>query len=365
MQNIILAIIGAVSLIINNTPAVKPAPMATTSLPVLTTITSTTPLVVETITSVLNLQQLERIRPDMPVGDITQYMTTNSWAQVILIPQSHRYPGSNASDKTNDKAEKVQNQIYDIISQVNKKLKINFVMTEGDLYGEVPDEKIQTLADQISNRKKLVQQKNNLKNADENSRLSKQLNNSIKKIDREIILKGAPYKLKAEGADITIFGAENLSTREKSAKIVRNYIYIKDRIGQLNKKSIYSSGVKLSNSYSLPELLLKLREARSKKTQEKKSTTNKVLPSRQDNPYKTINDKNKLNGLLNKAENEINTVVLNERNKDAAENFSKALKENEMNTGIIQYGAEHEKGLTEELNKRGISVFVVKPELIK
>jgi len=85
----------------------------------------------------------------------------------------------------------LQNQIYDIISQVNKKLKINFVMTEGDLYGEVPDEKIQTFADQISNRKKLVQQKNNLKNADENSRLSKQLNNSIKKIDREIILKGA------------------------------------------------------------------------------------------------------------------------------------------------------------------------------
>ncbi|MEK7097573.1 MAG: hypothetical protein AAB906_01880, partial [Patescibacteria group bacterium] len=58
----------------------------------------------------------------------------------------------------------------------------------------------------------------------------------------EIILQGAPYKLKAEGADLTFYGAEVESTREEGKVIVRDYIYLNDRINNLENTQAMRTG---------------------------------------------------------------------------------------------------------------------------
>ena len=55
----------------------------------------------------------------------------------------------------------------------------------------------------------------------------------------------------------------------------------------------------------------------------------------------------------------LNEIVLNQRNKETAENFSKGLWETNNNVGVLQFGAAHTKGLIRELNKQGLTVIVI------
>ncbi|MBI4708587.1 MAG: hypothetical protein HY764_00025 [Candidatus Portnoybacteria bacterium] len=335
------------------------------------------------------------------VGDISQHPAPNSWAQAVLIPQTHKYPGSQASDSMNNQAEIAQNQIYEIISYIQKNSGINFVMIEGDLYGpEQSNEKTQILAEKIALREKLVKQAEQIKEAMANGtispsieiKFSKDIDAFIATLDREIALKGAAYLLKARGGDLTIYGSEDAETLSQCTQITRNYIYQKDRKTQLESNGTNSQSLAmLRNLYmsqtqkktdpeqciqsdiltlssdTSPELKKALNqfqetfnELQNLQTQEDNS--GQPAPSRSDNPYNSITSLSQINSLIQESEKAIETTIIDVRNKETAENFAKALKENNLNIGMIQFGAGHTEGLIEELNKLGISVIVATPQ---
>ncbi len=209
----------------------------------------------------------------LPASSVTFYSTPAAKGVAIYIPQVHKNPGSQAADVSNNDAEIAQNQIYKIISFLTRQTGIKYVMTEGEMYGPVPQAKLDSLR---SNLHKLEQNKNS-----QEARI----------LEREVILKGAAHKLKAEGENFALYGAENKDTYEKSAKIVRNYV-----------------------------------ATRSKDS------------ARQ-----------------------IQAVVVDQRNKETAENFAKGLTAEKTEVGILQFGAGHKKGLVAELQSQGLSVIVITP----
>lgn len=346
----------------------------------------------------------------LPVAEVDEYKTADAWGTVIYIPQTHRNPGSDPDDPSNDTAELAQQQMYRIISFLNEKQGINLLMAEGDLYGKVPEDKISYLSKKIRSRNRFVQEieaiKIELKDQKASAEIQDQFAASAKKyiasLDREMILQGAPYKLKAEGSDMTLYGAENKATQDESTVIVRNYIYQQDKRDQLagagspqvaQNKNTRDPG--LSNAYAL---LMSLRggsnnsigsDLASLETLSKNSGTDKLtgliqsgiltyqeiknlknenvvpesnVPSRQDNPYAGIKDPDKIKSLIKDSENKIQAVVIDRRNQETAANLASALKTNNKDIAMIQFGAGHEDGLVKELNKQGLNVVVVTPD---
>jgi len=345
----------------------------------------------------------------LPVGEVKSYETADAWGTAVFIPQNHRYPGTDPADKVNDSAEAAQKQIYDIISFLNEKYGIKFVMAEGDLYGKVDGDKIDALAEKIKARNTFANQVSVLKTEMKKQNVEASVINDfsvsatgyIESLDREIILQGAPYKMKSEGKNISLYGSEVQGTQEESAVIVRNYIYQQDRQKALTGNQKTPEVARTDNSQSslakAYALLLSKRGskdndletsfnsieqlpsgnsyldsliAETKRTYlslkngngKRGATTTATSPSRSENPYQKINDPQKIQTLVAQSENKIQEVVIDRRNVETAANFADLLKTNNTDIGILQYGAGHEEGLVKELNKQGLNVIIVKAD---
>lgn len=345
---------------------------------------------------------------NLPVDDVKAHPVEGAWASVMLIPQTHRYPGSDIADKKNDRAVVVQEEIYQIIAQAHDQFGMTHLLSEGDLYGPAAAEKVTRLSSLASIGKKLSEQRAGLEHAldadEETAAAAKQtlqkLDKTIAHIDRTITLAGGQYKLKSQGSDVVIYGAENKETLDQSAEVVRDYIYITDRLAQVQKGG--TAALRVGN-LSLVELLIQQkklsRESRDSSEQSFENLENLVslngnttavtllgetkktfaelaaiesqvttstapkaaAPSRSQNPYLSISDPNKLQEILKTTEGKMQEYVVDRRNKETAENYVKMLKEGNVTTGMIQYGADHEEGLVQELNKLGVSVVSVHP----
>ncbi len=322
---------------------------------------------------------------------------------MIYIPQVHRNPGSNLSDPMNDTAVAAQNQIYSIVSYLVKDMGIKYVMAEGDMYGPVPDTT-------LKNMKMIMDARDNIANdiaaagknspaRDANPALAQKLiqegTTAISAADRAITLQGGPYKLKAEGANFTLYGAETSSTYNESAGIVQNYLYLQDRMHALSSRnqSDASPLPRFFNANDLNAIQQQIATSRAKpsrwietspsadipQTQNDPSamftdieTNIKMIqerlapmpqigrsPSRDTNPYASISDPAILQQEQTELTNEINTTVIGARNRDTAENFGKGLVAENTSIGVLQFGAGHEDGLVKELNNSGFSVIVV------
>jgi len=208
--------------------------------------------------ALLNFLQKQRL----PVGEATFHPADNAQGLAILIPQDHRYPGSDWSDPRNDSAEVAQGQIYDIIDSFYEQDGIDLVLVEGEMSGSVPQTKIDDVSRKIGLRAQFAAQsgeiEQDLAQSAPNARFADDFktsaDNFLALLDREIILAGAPYKLKAEGAKLAIFGAENKDTYKECVKIVCDYIYETQRLAQLGGDSqAPASGLAQSTSSGVPD----------------------------------------------------------------------------------------------------------------
>jgi hypothetical protein len=356
----------------------------------------------------------------LPLGRIEKFEVDNAWGYAVYIPQTHKNPASQASDKINDSADIAQKEIYEILDHLANEKNIDFIMAEGDLYGEVPEEKIKILSDKISLRSKLNDRLQKLKVLADKNFAAKiaaapaiaEGEKAISLLDREISLAGAPYKIKAEGSKISLYGAENEETREECTELVRDYVYQEDRLKTLsaassadNKAVDGGSRISLLKNEIMRKLLsrnesdLRFSEnlassffdyreksgftaeppilnenaqdisllikdiglicAEIKNLNAKENNSHESAPSRAENPYNLIDSSEKMNELRENTEKKIEEVVVDKRNRETAENFARALNEQNINAGILQFGAGHEKGLIEELNDQGLSVMVL------
>ncbi len=274
-------------------------------------------------------------------------------------------------------------------------------MTEGELYGQVPAEKIAHLAIKIENRNAFYYHLTKLKEALKKENIDESLQESLfgklekelEKIDREIILAGAPIKLAAEGENVILFGSENKGTLSESKILVEDFIYLQDRMDELGKVAernennlrLFSGETEMLLKFLSEKSLDKEFNALQSKSQlqgkddlanllrETKTAYDKLASfkgdnlvqtngvERENNPYQGIKNRRVLQDKLEEAEGELQKVVVERRNKETAENFSQILKQNGKNIGILQFGAGHEEGLVQELKNQGLLVFVISP----
>lgn len=358
----------------------------------------------------LELAKLADIKDlkNVPNANVSEYPVENPQKTALLIPQNHKYPGSKTADKINDSAQITQNQIYEIIAKLHESYGIDFIMAEGELFGPVDDKKMAVLDQKIEKRDQFAEKVKNietqLKKENVEPETIKEFADAaaayLNHLDREIILEGAPYAYVAKEncTDMQIYGAENEQTRNESREIVQEYIYEKDRMAQLSEKNSFSQPGMLESSFSLglfsqPDSS-SIENSISKIQTEAKSCGNDSLskdieqvqddyqelekldsdsvknleadslPKRAENPYANISDPDQMKIKMKATEGKIQQVVIDRRNRETAQYFLDSLKQNNEEIGILQYGAGHEKGLAEELNKLGVSVIVIKPDEI-
>lgn len=335
----------------------------------------------------------------LPIGNITAKTVQNPKGLVVYLPQVHLNPGTQPSDSANNTAVIAQNELYSITSNLVKNESLGFVMAEGDMYGPVPSDKISIIKSKIDARNSLSSAASELQNlsqsgnADQSlaTKIASETSSVVQSADRNTILQGAPYKLKAEGGNFTLYGAENPTTYEQSADLVRRYIYLQDRMGQLSgggagsmrtsfdMSSIQSLVGNASPSSPIASDLKTLESESSQKGQsqavavaQKMETAIATLnspdyqapqtqnaPSRADNPYSSITDPNQISSMMQSLETQINATVIEQRNKETATNFAKALSETGNYAGILQFGAGHEDGIVPALNSQGLDVLIV------
>ena len=281
-------------------------------------------------------------------------------------------------------------------------------MAEGDPYGPIAESKTDYLRKKILALKNFSLKTDQLKNElikkgyAENlvNQIARVAGDIIKQSEREILLFGAPFKLKAEGVSLTLYGSENTETVEKSAALVRNYIFLEDRIKQLDNPGNVAIGSPLPESFNLQSVLsllipnspIKLLESglqnlnrlASEKgdgdvvsiadgmrydlsvlAQPEAAANIASAPARTDNPFGNINDKQELQEKMSEVEKQINSTVVEVRNREAADFFVAALKNIDDQVGILQFGAGHTAGLVSELTARGLTVVVITPQAVK
>lgn len=343
---------------------------------------------------VKNLQDSVVAVSDIKVSDVA-----NAKGIVIYLPQEHKDPTTSIEDSSNDNAVKVQQELYDVVKHLTKGDEVSLVMTEGELYGPVPENKFAKLKTKMDAREKLetsIRELEGLKSLDSlNPALLTEALNEAKfvkeKNQREIDLLEAPYKIKTENESIILYGSENKDTYEKSANLVREYVYLKDRLSQLKGgQAINNFNRQMSPvNPQIQDLLEQLKNPSTDqntalgelKKQGELSGNNEIVkacehateainelttndnvggtPSRLDNPYQSVNNPQQLQVMLLQVSDKIRQVVIENRNHETAVNFANALSAEKTNIGILQFGAGHTDGLVKELNKEGISVITV------
>jgi len=349
----------------------------------------------------LTFHELEK--GNLPISSVEEYSAENAKGTVIFLPQIHKYPGSSNFDPANNQAAQVQKETLEILSTIIKKIPVNLIMVEGENFGIIKNDKKQNITDLATTVKEIHDEfsglENNLKaSPPQNNESISQMNSGkqyVENIKNELLLVGAPYLLWLENTDIILYGSENPETLKECQNIVRNYLYLQDRVATASTRSISSfsminpvqqrpsanNQLNLQNMASpqmifqsyLNQLLLsgngKIKiEAQNLLQNITKYTaltasqnTTENLPSRNNNPYANITDIKILKDLMKQAEENINSTIIEKRNIETAKNVSVMLETENSKIGILQFGAGHSDGLIKALNNEGLNVIEITP----
>jgi len=199
----------------------------------------------------------------LPVGSVERHAVAGARGIALLIPQIHRNPGSELGDPVNARAVTTQTQMKEIIKYLTEVQDVPLVMAEGDLYGAVSREKLGGLARKMKARNEFAGHVDALKARSSSQSVNPALERGviegaeklIAAVDDELILAGAAHMLKAEGGSFALVGAENAGTREESTQIVRNYLYLKDRLSQMASIPLRMKGLSASFSPVIESLM--------------------------------------------------------------------------------------------------------------
>lgn len=350
----------------------------------------------------INLTSIESYK-NLPVAKVLTNNVDDAWGTVIFLPQYHKSSVNKSNDNINNIAAQTQKELYQILNYLVNNAGIDFTMIEGNLFGEVPTLQIAKLADKIEKRNQLLALYEKLKKAlnknSVNPSLEKELletiNATIARVDKDIILSGAPRKLKAEGNNIILYGAEDKQLHEKGLEIFQDYSYLSERVKQLSSKNkpqkketskitklVFNKSSEFTEfntlelqaqsqgKYEIVALLKQAEQALNAITGndskiQKISSSKKASSKEEDkekNPYQNITNEKELRKKLADAQKGMQEVIINERNVQTAKNFADALRKENKSIGVLQFGAGHEKGLINELNRQGLSVITIKPQ---
>lgn len=344
----------------------------------------------------------------LPVASVKAYPVEGAAGTVFLVPQYHLDPSTQADDKRNDLAYKTQKEIYRIMRFMNERAGIDLAMIEGEMRGPVPSGKVDGWKRMVDSRNSLDGVTGKLRDVLAETTINESLESKVvqglegknEKVNRRVMLSGATQVLVGEGGQVQVWGLENEGTIAASRPIIRDYVYLQDRIVQVSRggsgktaKDV-SQGEKLallakllggSGSKNVPSSLDALKaqaqvqgnsEVSGLAAQAKEelgaweaktasgSKSYADLSRQTSNPYTGINSSRELKRRLAETEKQIKQIVIDQRNREAAENARYALAATGEEAGVVQFGSGHTEGLVQEMNRQGLSVVVVTPAAV-
>jgi len=342
--------------------------------------------------------------------NVEKFEVPNAKATVIYIPQLHKEPTSNASDKTNDQATTVQKEISVILKTLVKDNHIKYVMDETDLYGLMPADKVEKIKTGFSEIEGI---RSNIKTIIEHylkdggstetaDAIQKSVDEKLDGYERNMYLTGGAAVLAAQDDDAHVYGSQNADTINEAKAELQNLVYMEARIKELEAQngsgstgttstssssqssaanilsalgssSNKSSGsslqpiinfAKKNNDTELTEEISKVTSAskaftssRSYETTSTTSTTTAPV-----NVYQNVTDLEALKEEYQTAYNKFMKLAKDQRSQEVADNIDKMMEENGQNTSILVFGMQHKDQLVTALNKKNINVIVVTPE---
>lgn len=361
-----------------------------------------------------------RTDASLPVAEVEVLAADSERGVAIFLPQTHIRPGTDPFDPVNDTALAVQREHRAIINNVTDIHGVGIALVEGALVDE-------PLGDEVARLRTATEQTATLnghieslaarleeKDASSAAAVRAGMQAFARDIERVTLLKGAPYVAAAENDALQLAGAENPATKEASGEILRRYVYQEDRLAQLRsgiatadpaavlKQQLLAElqrTLRAENLAAIPlagsagnrkagSLVTTLKEARQAAAQsgdealqtelaaaidEAKSIAallappaalTAAAPNRADNPYSGVTDPTELQRLMEETEEDIQAVIIDQRNRETADAFVAALAEQGETAGILQFGLGHTDELARELQARGITVIIVRSDTV-
>lgn len=352
---------------------------------------------------------------------VERFNVPNAKATVIYIPQIHKEPTSKTSDTKNDRAARIQKEMYQMMKKLTGTFDINYVMDEADVYGPMPSDKISKIKGGLSDVNEFrtslnttldqyIAKGGSKESADQ---IRTQSEVKIDSYERNMFLTGSAAVLAATDQNVHVYGSQNPVTLNEARRQLTNLVYMEQRIKQLEgnssgKNTGMSSISKPKNMQEVQDLLSKLKSNRNinsarssnttttknilapvsnfaaskndqdltKNVTETNSKLKKLSPSKsfepitiggttasstQKNPYASSNNLPKLKADYEKAYNEFMKLAKDQRSQEVADNMEKMLVETNQNQAVLVFGAGHKDQIIEAFNKKQINVIVLTP----
>lgn len=353
----------------------------------------------------------------LPVADVNRHQTNDSRGTVVLIPQYHQTPDAISEPGANRRAARTQQETVPIINHLMT-AGVETVFVEGE-----PEHQTATTRD-VGYATELTKLSDRFEDnldrfrseLDENApasvveRVSEHGNEALTRTERKVQLMGAPLAIKARGSNLTVIGTENEALLEESRHLIQHRYFLRDRLARVTpanavqtNASTTSDGADASStrklislleeseeSSSFPHLLSRLEndpavsgnDSRKRIIQQLRrqwtllqmpqpaepasadSPDSAELPDRDNNPYSHITDPAKLRNLKEQNEQQLQNVVVDERDQHTAEVVTSSMEKRDLSVAMLQFGAGHTEGLTQQLRHHGFSVVVVTPDTV-
>ncbi len=341
------------------------------------------------------------------LGSIEKHMVPNSKGTVVYFPQIHKEPTTQAVDKKNDQAAVAQRQIYNALNIATDKYGVGYVMDETDLYGAMPQEKIQKIQNGFSDIENFKVSRdqviaNYLNDGGSKAVVDKLMIDSIAAIDayeRNLYLTGGAAVLAVKNENSHVYGSQNRATLDEAKKQLENITYLENRINQLKSKTAISP-VKNSTTLTLDQVSSLVSGSKQVSTTKmfngiaafatqngntelssdiekaknglSKLSTSKKFEGMQKysdvphvaNPYESNNNLNALQSEYKQVYPKFMALIKDQRSQEVSDNVEKMMDENNVDSAALVFGAQHKDQIVDALNKKGISVIVVTTEAV-
>lgn len=343
------------------------------------------------------------------LGTVEKHMVPNATKTVFYVPQIHKEPTSQASDAVNDQAAVIQSDIYKTLDTLVKEHNVKYVMDETDLYGPMPQDKINKIKAGLSDIDELRKSMDNTldqyvkaggSQATADS-LRKATEQRISQFERSLYLTGGAAVLAATNSDAHVYGSQNAATINQAKKELQDLVYLENRINELQGSqkaksntqssgsqsqqvqkmlsSMSGSGNSTSSSASLNPVYALSTEKNDDNLKDAaddfKAKFNNLSASRTfetgsgaastsvapENPYKTSTNLSQLKAEYDQKLAKFMKIAKDQRSQEVADNVVREMDENGQNSAVLVFGAQHKDQIVEALNKKAINVIVVTP----
>lgn len=349
--------------------------------------------------------------------NVERFEVLNSKATVIYVPQIHREPTSNPSDKKNDQALVVQKEIFSILETLLKDYHLKYIMDETDVYGPMPLDKVNKVQAGFSEIEKIrvdlkavldhyLKDGGSIQTANS---VQKRADEKLNSFERNLYLTGGAAVFAAKDSKAHVYGSQNPETLKEAKSQLQNIVYMEQRINQLETKNGTSrTGAGLIspaslNNQSVANILSNLGKSRDNNRSSlqpiinfaKKSNNtellgeiNKVSNESKNfsssrsyettsinsgasvnkasvNPYQNTTNLSKLKQDYKIAYDKFIKLAKDQRSQEVSDNVDRMMEENNQRVSVLVLGKDHKDQIISNLNKKDINVIVITPESLK